>query len=59
MVAALVWLAGDLESWLALGAGGRARRLTLCVLVGAGVYFAGLAVTGARPRDFAGRPRAV
>jgi putative peptidoglycan lipid II flippase len=59
MVAALVWLAGDLESWLALGAGGRARRLTLCVLVSAGVYFAGLAVTGARPRDFAGRPRAV
>jgi putative peptidoglycan lipid II flippase len=57
MAGLLLWLAGDLALWLGLPAVERAGRLTVCVLAGAGAYFAVLFLTGVRPRDFAGTER--
>ncbi|HSN72661.1 MAG TPA: murein biosynthesis integral membrane protein MurJ, partial [Steroidobacteraceae bacterium] len=55
MAALLWWLAGDLDEWLALGAGARALRLAICVVAGGAAYFVVLFLAGARPADFAGR----
>jgi putative peptidoglycan lipid II flippase len=50
MAAVLVWLGGDLSSWLQQPAWERAGRLALCVVAGAAVYFAALMLAGTRLR---------
>ncbi|MPZ45101.1 MAG: murein biosynthesis integral membrane protein MurJ [Betaproteobacteria bacterium] len=55
MAAALWWSAGPAQWWLDAAPGARALRLATLVVVGAGVYFAVLALLGFRPRDFARR----
>jgi peptidoglycan biosynthesis protein MviN/MurJ (putative lipid II flippase) len=50
MAAVLVWLGGDLSSWLQQPAWERAGRLALCVVAGAATYFAALMLAGARLR---------
>ena len=50
MAALLLWLGGDLQSWLVAPAWERAGRLALCVAAGAAVYFAALFVAGLRLR---------
>jgi putative peptidoglycan lipid II flippase len=49
MALLLVWLAGDLGGWFAIGPLERAGRLALCVVAGAAVYFAVLWLAGLRP----------
>ena len=51
MGALLVWLAGDLASWIALPAYARVLRLAGGVVAGALVYFAVLFAAGLRYRD--------
>jgi putative peptidoglycan lipid II flippase len=50
MAALLLWLGGDLQSWMSLSPWGRAGRLALCILAAAAAYFAMLLVSGARLR---------
>jgi putative peptidoglycan lipid II flippase len=50
MAALLLWMAGDLQSWLATPPLQRALHLALCILAAAAVYFAMLFVTGVRLR---------
>ena len=47
----LVWLAGDLNSWIQLSATARVLRLAGGVVAGAAVYFAVLFAAGLRYRD--------
>lgn len=51
MSAVLVWAAGSLESWLALGSLARALRLGWVVAAAVVVYFGVLAAGGWRPRE--------
>lgn len=53
MAVLIVWLAGDLGSWLAAGAMERVWRCALCVGAGAAVYFAALYAFGMRYRHLA------
>jgi len=48
MAAVLLWLAGDLEQWLAADVAWRARQLGLCVGTGVAVYFGTLLLSGLR-----------
>jgi len=48
MTAALLWMVGDLPSWLAAGPWDRASRLALCIAAAATVYFGVLFVLGMR-----------
>jgi putative peptidoglycan lipid II flippase len=50
MAALLLWLAGDLQSWLDASASSRAGRLALCIVAGAAAYFAVLLLGGMRLR---------
>lgn len=50
MAAALVWLAGDLASWVGVPWQARAGRLALCVVAGLVVYLGALLAAGVRPR---------
>jgi putative peptidoglycan lipid II flippase len=50
MAALLLWLGGDLQSWLDQSAVQRAARLAMCVAVAITVYFAALFVAGTRLR---------
>lgn len=58
----IVWMAGDLSTWLSAGSLARAARLAAIVSVGAAVYFTTLRAVGMRLADFrsggltAGRP---
>jgi putative peptidoglycan lipid II flippase len=52
MAVAVVWLAGDLNGWLAAGKWLRAERMALVVAVAAVVYFGVLGLCGLRPRHF-------
>ena len=51
MAAFLWWISGDWSAWTGWRAHERVLHLALAVLGGCAVYFAGLAVTGLRPRD--------
>ncbi len=55
MAAALIWLGGDLESWMSAGALARVGRCAMCIGVGASLYFAALYVFGVRYRHVAAR----
>ena len=55
MAALLLWLAGDLQGWMAMHSAARATRVTLIVGAAAVVYFAALWLVGLRPSSF--RPR--
>jgi putative peptidoglycan lipid II flippase len=48
MAALLVWMAGDLASWLAEPPLRRALHLTVCIVAAAAVYFVALFVSGVR-----------
>jgi putative peptidoglycan lipid II flippase len=50
--AALAWLAGSPQSWLAAGLWWRVGRLALLVVAGAAIYFATLFALGFRVADF-------
>jgi len=50
MAALLVWMAGDLASWLATPPLQRALHLAVCIAVAAAVYFGALFLTGVRMR---------
>ncbi len=50
MAALLLWLGGDLQSWIAQSPWQRAGRLTVCILAAATTYFAALLLSGARLR---------
>jgi putative peptidoglycan lipid II flippase len=50
MGALLIWLGGDLQSWLVQSSWERAGRLALCVAAGGGAYFATLLLAGTRLR---------
>jgi len=52
MAVGLHLAAGDLDLWLHLRVWERAQRLTLCIVGGAGLYFATLWLLGARTRNF-------
>jgi putative peptidoglycan lipid II flippase len=56
MALVLVWLAGDLGDWLAIGPLARSGRLALCVVAGAAVYFAVLWLFGLRPAQLLSAP---
>lgn len=61
MGALLIHGTWGIEDWLAASGWARAGRLALWILLGAGVYFAALFLTGMRPRHFtragvAGKP---
>jgi len=56
MAAFLVWGSGDLRSWSAASATGRAMHLAWLVVGGAGLYLAALWLAGLRPRDVLQRP---
>lgn len=58
MAALLVWLAGDLEGWIAAGTWQRLGRCGVDILLAAAAYFALLLLLGVRPRDVLGRPDA-
>ncbi len=53
MAGVLVWMGGDVESWMALGAWERVGRCAVCIGGAAGVYFGGLSALGMRYRDLA------
>jgi putative peptidoglycan lipid II flippase len=53
MAFALVWLGGDLQSWMSAGALARVGRCALCIGAGAGLYFAALYAFGMRYRHLA------
>jgi putative peptidoglycan lipid II flippase len=48
MAALLLWLAGDLEGWLATPPLARALKLAACIAAGAATYFAALFFSGLR-----------
>ncbi len=48
MAALLVWMAGDLASWLATPPLQRALHLAVCIVAAAALYFAALFVSGVR-----------
>jgi putative peptidoglycan lipid II flippase len=48
MAALLLWMAGDLASWLAMPPLQRALNLAMCIVAAAALYFAVLFVSGAR-----------
>jgi putative peptidoglycan lipid II flippase len=48
MAALLIWLGGEIESWLAATPLERAARLALCVVAAAAAYFAALYLSGIR-----------
>jgi putative peptidoglycan lipid II flippase len=50
MAALLIWLGGDLQSWLTQAPWERAGRLALCIVSAAAAYFAALLLAGARLR---------
>jgi putative peptidoglycan lipid II flippase len=50
MAALLIWLGGDLQSWLVLSPWERAGRLALCIVLAAITYFVALWVSGLRMR---------
>lgn len=52
MAVVVVWLAGDLGSWLVLGKWLRAERMAVVVGVAVVVYFGVLGLCGLRPRHF-------
>jgi putative peptidoglycan lipid II flippase len=52
MAVLLLWQAYPLSGWLALNMGERILRLSICVLGGAGLYFAVLALLGMRLRHW-------
>ena len=52
MAGLLLWQAFPLDSWLALSAWGRVGRLGVCVVGGAGIYFAALWLMGMRVRQW-------
>ena len=56
MAALLWWLGGDLASWVAAPPWERVGRLSLCIVAGAGAYFAALFLAGVRPSSLRGRP---
>jgi len=57
MAGCLLWIAGDLGSWIAAGTLERTLRCAMCIVAGAGAYFASLFLFGARYRDLAGTRR--
>jgi putative peptidoglycan lipid II flippase len=52
MAIVVLWLSGDLESWLTAGWQDRAVRLALCIGAGLATYLLALMVSGIRPRHF-------
>ncbi len=52
MGAAVLWLAGDLSSWLAAGEWARGGRMLLLIGAAIGAYFGVLAASGLRVRHF-------
>jgi putative peptidoglycan lipid II flippase len=56
MAGVLLWIAGDLESWIAASSFERVWRCALCVGTGAAAYFAALYVFGMRYRHLASQP---
>jgi putative peptidoglycan lipid II flippase len=50
MAALLLWMGGDLQSWMAQAPWERAGRLALCIVAAAAAYFAALLLSGARLR---------
>jgi putative peptidoglycan lipid II flippase len=50
MAALLIWLGGDLASWMVLPPWERAGRLALCIVAAAATYFAMLFIAGTRLR---------
>jgi putative peptidoglycan lipid II flippase len=50
MAALLIWLGGDLHSWMVQSVWERAGRLALCVVAGAAAYFGALLLAGTRLR---------
>ena len=50
MAIVVLWLSGDLESWLMSGWQDRAARLALCIGAGLVTYLFALMVSGVRPR---------
>ncbi|MCS6948112.1 MAG: murein biosynthesis integral membrane protein MurJ, partial [Steroidobacteraceae bacterium] len=58
MAAFLVWQAAPLDGWIESSALERIGRMSLCVLGGAGLYFAVLWATGMRLRHWLGGARA-
>jgi putative peptidoglycan lipid II flippase len=53
MAGLLIWMAGDLNSWLAAGTLERVGRCALCLVVAAGTYFVALYALGMRYRHLA------
>ena len=54
-MALVLWqLAGPASTWLELGLSARIGRLALCIVAGATIYFAVLAILGLRPRHLRG-----
>ncbi len=50
MAALLMWLGGDLQSWLVQSPLERAGRLALCIVLAAAIYFLALFLSGMRMR---------
>jgi putative peptidoglycan lipid II flippase len=50
MAALLIWMGGNLETWLVLSPWERATRLAVCIVAGAATYFAVLLLSGMRLR---------
>jgi len=57
MGAAVLWLAGDLASWLAAGEWARGGRMLVLIAAAMAVYFGVLAASGLRARHFRTAPR--
>lgn len=56
MAALLLWLSGDLDTWLLTSTTERIARCAAIITAAATVYFAALYLLGLRYRDFAGHP---
>jgi putative peptidoglycan lipid II flippase len=54
MASVLWWLAGDLSEWIEATTLERVGRCAICIIAGAGAYFATLLLLGARYADLAG-----
>ncbi len=53
MAGILIWLAGDMDGWIAAGTLERVGRCALCLVVAAATYFAALFAFGMRYRHVA------
>jgi len=53
MGGALLWMGGDMDSWMAAGSAARVGRCALCIGAAAGLYFAVLYALGLRYRHVA------